>query len=698
MSTSISIGTQMSAPSGYLMLEKGTTYYFLRSAENACVYLVEFVIRPQKMITKKYGKKTRKVCVTPTPLPQLIAIQRSDFEEGILSGQLIRFEKQALLPPWLAELEGLNLTLLDSARDKAARPHVDRIDRQIEMIYDLVREADSIITSEDPDLLINRHARKCNPPQNETRTRLAFYTYLLFGRNRFALHFPIHKIGNWIRKNMEKKVKQGRPSERYGKGSGNNASQELIDKAVESYIRESGKGVTMKTIYRNFMTNDLGCESVKDSRGLYKFRHPLGKEILTQGMFKYHVEKNIGLKIVQATSKGRNRFRSKTAPQLGSFTQNVCNICERTERDAYAVKALPKGLIEGHPLKPLYVVRGRDTASGIILGVGFSQGGEKSSAYRMELFCRAICKVKFCSLFGIVISKSQWPSIGVSDYDIQDRGAGSTAGASSRIEAIQPIFDEMPPGYTGQSKAVVESSNPKSQSHDDAPDHVISNKRVFELVRDEIFRILKDIESFDISARIPYDLLSYVPRTTPVALYNELDRRGRNDSRQISFPDAVRAYLTKLKAKVTRKGVELHAQLFSSEVLLDSPLLGRMRGPQEPYVWVYVLDACLRHIWIDVDGELLELDIQLPMRIGDEVKNLSLGEIIERQKFLQLARLEHAEHREAIAAKFEECSLQNTGKTSGGGKTVQGRPRRGSAAAKKEAAESRAAVHGDPLK
>lgn len=695
MTSGISIGTQLFAPSGYFCLEKGVTYYLLRNASNGWVSLIDFVVRPSKSIQKKHGEKTRTVNVTPTPIPQHVSISKVDFEEGLLCGAIVRAEKQALLPPWLSELEGLNLFAIDSKRSNLTRSHMERIDRQIEIIHPLVRQAESLIGAHDIDQTINRYARSCKPQQNETRVRLAFYVYVLFGRNRYALHFPIHKIGRWSRDNMESRVKQGRPSEIYGKGFGNNASAELIEKAVNCYMRESGPGIDLRSIYREFMTRDLGCREVIGRDGNYKFLHPQGKHTLTRGMFKYHLNKQIGHFNIQRTLYGQVRTRSKIEAHQGSFTQNVCNISERTERDGYAVKDLPRGLIEGNVLPPLYVVRSRDVASGLLTGIGFSFGGERASAYRLELFCRAISKVKFCALFGVEITEDQWPSIGLSPRDVQDRGPGSTDGGFARDREFRPVIRELPPSYAGQSKAPIESTNPKNRTTDDAPSYFASDKRVFELVRREIFRVLKDNETINIVDRIPPDLLTHVPRLSPLALYGELNRRGRNDSQMMPFEDAVRTFLTRLPAKLTRKGVMLNSQCFSSEALRCSSLFGRIRGPQEPEVEVYVLDACLRHIWIDVDGQMIELDIQAPQRVGNEVMYLSLEELIEREKFLRRRNLEHEEHRDAVTSKFERDFFESSGKRWNGGKTVSGRPKRGTAGAKREAAESKKAVHGE---
>lgn len=701
MTQAISIGTQLLAPEGYLALESGVTYYFLRSDSAGFVLLVELVVRAPKKVKKKYKKDgkllVREVNISPVPIPQLHVMSRADFEEGLESvsgtAHIVKAEVQATLPPWLSALEGLDLSKVDKLREGAKLSHAERMDRRVNVIEPLVRNAQQVLAAEDPDRLINDHARACVPKQNETRARLDFYVYMLFARNCYALHYPFHKIGNWCRETHPSQVKRGRPS-RKGKGHGFNTSAAMIEKMIDCYRRESGPGVEMQTIYRTFVTKDLGCKAAPGRDGMLVFVHPKGEPFPTKETFRYHVNEQIGWKNVLRTLIGKVRMRSKVDVHRGSFSEAVSNVYERVERDAYNVAELPRGLIEGNTLKPVNVVRGRDVASGAVLGVGFAQGSETSEAYRAELFCRAICKVKFCSLFGIEITKEQWPSEGVSDFDVHDRGPGSTEQALAQDLAIRPVFREMTQSYSGQSKATVESANPKTRTADDAPQYFASSLRTFEIVRREIYRALKDNDSINIGSRIEPEWTGVVRKPSPNALYTELANRGRNSASLISFADAVRTYLTKLVAKVTRKGIMLHSQLFRSDELLSCGLLGRAHGPQEPDVEVYVLSACVRHIWVDYDGRLLELDIIVPVRVGNEVLYLSLDELREREAFIKARDLDFKEHRDATATMYERAFEEETGKPWRGGRHVAGRPKRGSKAAKQEEAEAKAAVSG----
>lgn len=694
MTTGISIGTQVVAPDGYVDLEKNLTYYFLKSSSSGLVYLVDFVERPARRTERKRPGGVTLVSQSPTPFPTLITVARDDFEAAILDGRVVRAERQRHLPPWLEDLEGRDLSHADQARRSAGISHSARIDRKLELIYPLVRVADRILAADDPDRVLNAHARSCVPKQNETRLRLAFYVYLLFGRNRFALHYPVHRIGHWCRQTHPSTTKRGRPSERKGKGHGHNATPQMIQQIVDCYARESGPGIDLATIYRTFMFRDLGCKERPDRNGHLCYWHPEGKPFPTKDMFLYYVRQGFGTEQIQESLLGRVRTRSKLAPHHGPFTQNVSNAYERVEADAYALPELPRGLIEGHTLSALHVVRFRDVASGLITGIGFSLGGETAAAYRMARFCQAIGKVLYCGFFGMIITDDQWPSVGVSAHDVQDRGPGATDGAFSRNAEFQPVIRELAPSYSGQSKAVIESSHPKFRSTDDAPSHLKSHMRTFELVRREIWRVIRDNDCIDIGERISPDLLAHVRKPSPLALFNELNRRGRNDAVQIGFADAVRAYLSKYPARLTRKGIMLRSQCYSSDALLASGALRRVRGPQEPQVEVYVLDACVRHIWIDVDDVLIQLDIQAALRVGEEELYLSLEELVERQKYLNALRRDFDEHRDAMTSKLAREFELEAGKAWHGGSRVAGRPRRGSQAARKEAAESKAAMHG----
>ncbi len=736
----ISVGTQLEARNGYRNLEKGRTYYVLRSSQlTSRVLLVDFVIRPACEKVYRSAKKPKRK-VTPIPYPRLVALDRENFELGLLKGEIVRLPEQRTMPPWLDKLEGLNLEIKDKpgrkrkrsladrigqnreaillpvrdheqivysndleainneqARTPKSKPsHKDRIDRKLDAIHPLVRDFEQVLDSDNPDEIINRHARTLNPTQNETRVRLWFYTYIVFGRNRFALHYPIHKQGHWNRLETASSIKRGRPPLN-GKGYGYNTTSDTLAMMLNGYRRESGINTDLIFIYVQTMRKDFGCRTKEVKIGKRKYLeiwHPEGKPFPTSGTFAYHVNKSFKKLIVQETRLGATRVRSQLAPTRGPFTQHTLNLMQRGEGDAYAVAELARGLVEGHPLPPLYVVIRRDTASGIKTGIGFSQGSERGSAYRGAKFCEAIPKVRYCRLFGIEISEDQWPSIGGAPEEITDRGAGSTRDAKGREPDYAPTVSQMPPSYSGQSKAIIESSNPKNPSNDEAPSFVLSNLRTFELVRREIFRLLQFNDSCDIGNRIPPDLLEEVRRQTPNGLWETLDNCGRNDAVQMSFETAVRTYLDKLDATLTRDGVFLLGQRYMSKELDAAGARSSVSGNQSTEVTVYFLEGCLRYIWLEWKGRLIEVEVQYAVPVSNDVLYMSLEEVRQFDEYTRAHSQPLKKHREAVALKTYHEFKEVVGKEWNSGSRVRGRPKRGTRAAKQEAIETKAAMRG----
>ncbi len=690
MNAKIGIGTCMRAPKGYGVLSKKNDYYLLKSSPSGCL-LVNFIERPPREILKKTPTGSRRVNVTRLPLPRVTYLSREDFERACSRGMLTIATEQHQLPPWLRGLGDRNTSMEPTSSRKPKRSHNERIDRILALLLPLVKEADAILASKDPDSHINAYARSCVPKQNETRLRVAFYTYLLFGRSRKVLHYAIHRLGQWSRSERNSEIKRGRPSIDHGPGHGFNATPEMIKAISESYIRRSDLGVPLTEIYSIFMVKDWGCRVDCDENGCDHYYHPLGKPYPTFGMFEYYVQKLIGRRTIQVRAIGEQAVRNRHDPSAGRFAQAVANVMERVEQDAYSVADLASGLVEGSPLPPLYVVISVDVLSRIKAGIGFSQGSETAAAYRMEKFCRAIDKVIFCALFGIHIKPWQWPSKGLSPFDIQDRGAGSTKGAVARGDAARAVVEEMSPSYAPQSRATVETSHPKKRKTSGPPHHLRAGLRTFELVRREIFRVLKENESIMVSAELPIDLLANVGRLSPNALYEELSRRGRDDSIQISFEDAVRNFLTRVPAVLRPNGVELLDTIYFSKALQRSQLLRSVVKSGPIKVRIYVLDACVRYVWLDTKGGLIQLEMQYGFQVDNEMKYLSLSELQEKSRIQGTLTRAHKEHRRAVGSRYV---LEEEASFGGPVKRVRtpGRAKRGTVVARREAAEAKATV------
>ncbi len=109
---------------------------------------------------------------------------------------------------------------------------------------------------------------------------------------------------------------------------------------------------------------------------------------------------------------------------------------------------------------------------------------------------------------------------------------------------------------------------------------------------------------------------------------------------------------------------------------------------------IYVLEACVRHVWIEWQGQLIELDVRYPVPVKDEVLYMSMAEAQQYEEFCAKRGREHAEHRDAAGAHYADLYEEQTGLDWKSAVRKSGRPKRGTAGARKEAGEARHATTG----
>jgi hypothetical protein len=683
MSASISIGAQLIAPSGFMQLETEITYYFFRSLQihgrKALTYLIYFdenKSRTQKNLQNKNNHFSIK--------PRLITTLREDFERGIDLQKIVKKETQSHLPYWLSGMEDRHPSSGSNANKIS---HEERIDQKLKIIGPLLERLDELLKSPNIERQINQYARSCKPAQNETRVRLWFFTYLLFNQNRYALHYSIGKQGIWDRQAHASKIKRGRPSWR-GKDAGFNADTKMVEKIINSYSRISKLGINLREIYQAAITEDFHCTVTGVVSSPMRFISKNEEPYPTFDMYSYYVHQNFGQSQIYHDKYGSKLSRDKFDVDKGSFSSLLINILERAEGDAYHVKALPRGLIEGSTLPGLVVATIIDVTTFAEVGIGFSFGSETSAAYRMALFCAAISKSAFFRIWGMDEDPATWPTQGLPKYFTTDRGPGSAKEAYGRAHDLEPIFKEITPSGSPRSKPSIETSNPKTPKNRESPSYIQSDLFPGELCIREIYRLLKNNNSVNISDRIPSDLLEHIEIPTPIALYKELARRGRNDSRDVSFADAVRQYLTKSRATLQKDGVHFHGLIYNSEEFRVSGLLNRNGHLSHKKLEIYVYDMALRYVWVDVRGKLIELAMMTRLTTAEGDLYLSLEELLQRESVIKKMNLEAQEHRHAVAAHYKLQFDKTTGKKWDAQKRVTGRPKRGTTVAKREANEA----------
>jgi hypothetical protein len=660
----VNAGTQLTAPEGFGPLERGMIYCFLRSDPlRKRVALVHFSTRPK-------------------PHATLVVLPRHSFEQALLEAVIVPCEKQARLPPWLMAQEGLNFEVLDLSRPKAVKTYHARVHERLQAIWPLVERADQLLTAEDPALEISRYARQCQPPQHETRLRVWFLSYLCFGRNVWALLPTFHRIGQWDRKQRTADQKLGRPSLARGRRQGFN-SADLADDICRSYLRYCQEGRYMTQIYVMAIRKAFGCD-VKTCDGRKIFVQPDGKPFPSYDQFRYRVIQRFGVRQVQQTLYGGARYRTRIAASLGSYTDSVSNLLEQVELDGYFVEEVPRGLLEGTHLPPLCVVRIRCVVSGMIVGIGFSFGSERRAAYRMALFSMVVPKVRYCSFLGITIRHDEWPSCGLSPACVTDRGPGAEAALLQRLAEAIPVR-EIVPSYSGQSKATIESSNPRTMRAEGRPSYQVSFLNPIEMVRREIFRVLKDNHSMDANNRLTPEMVQAGVTPYPLSIWQYLDARARTNAQPLDFGDAVREFLTPIRLSARDDGLWFHGQRYDSAALRETGILSKVAVSQTMQIHGYLLDLCVRQLWVEIEGRLIQVDAVLQIRDDDGQLYMSLPELEQIAEERRALQSELRLHRPAVAAEYAQRFEEETGCNWDSAQRRAGRPKRGTRAAVQEA-------------
>lgn len=652
------VGIQLVAPEGYGQLCKGETYHFLRNdSKQGRAMLVHFT-----------GWNLS------TPDANLLVLNQGTFERGVADGHIVAATTQYDFPPWLQELDGIDLALLDLQRPRAHKSHSERVDERLSVISAALKDVDTILSAPDPRRAIHAHARACHPAQNESRFRLWFLTYLCFGRNPWVLMPPFCRIGRWSRDDHPG-VKFGRPNLAFGKKYGHPCTPDMIEMMKVGYLKYCGLGVTLKKIYRNTMLLVFGCRSAEGAKGMQHYYHPDGAPFPTFDQFRYRISQAFGLETIQRTLYGQVRHRAQLAPSKGRFSEEVANLLERFEADGYYTKERPRGFIEGTALPALCVVVGRDVLSGMKAGIGFAFGNERSSAYRMMLFSMAVGKQYFCMLFGINIAEDEWPCQGLPPYFRADRGPGAKIDLIEDVQRRFPIKD-MSPSWSGQSKATVESSHPRAIKIEGEPTFLASDLTPVELARREIYGLLKYNHTANMSARMQPnpDMVDIVP--SPIGLWNYYDSLMRTEAQPMPLEEAVRAFLTPTTFDVRQDGVWRGGQRYDSAILRDSGILDQVARNGSLEVTGYTLDLCVRHVWVEIDRKLLMLDAMMKIREDDQILYLSLAELdqqgVQRRKNDSAFRI----HQHAAASHYEGRFQDDTGKEWDAGRRQPGRPRK----------------------
>lgn len=238
---------------------------------------------------------------------------------------------------------------------------------------------------------------------------------------------------------------------------------------------------------------------------------------------------------------------------------------------------------------------------------------------------------------------------------------------------------------SGQSKASIETSHPKKVKRKGKPQYLETRLTIPQIAVQEIYRTIADNQCFDVSDRLNHLALVEEVFATPVGLWRYLDRKGRNVGLSTGFDEAVRACLTPIEISVHDSAIYFMDSRFESEELTESGVLQKAHDIGRYPLRGYMLDVCVRHIWVDTGDRLIQVDAMLGIRDGHEQLYLSVLEIEQMAGIRKDARLELKAHREAARAQYEAEFQEFTGMPFGQGVLKAGRSKRSKAVSRKEA-------------
>jgi len=199
-------------------------------------------------------------------------------------------------------------------------------------------------------------------------------------------------------------------------------------------------------------------------------------------------------------------------------------------------------------------------------------------------------------------------------------------------------------------------------------------------------QVLMDNRVSDASRRLDEELVLAGVKPTPLSIFTYWDQRGRNSADSMQFDTAVREFLSVRPAAIRNDAVYFYGRKYRSPELAATGIFDRVAKDGVITTTAYTLTMCVRHIWIEVFGELYELDFVRSQRTLEGSVDISLRDL---QLIDQMRRKGAAALYDEIPAAqqyFRDRFKQETGVDWNVGERRTGRPAK-NASAQRDAAD-----------
>ncbi len=648
------IGDQLIVKEKFCGLVTGVEYYFLCSiAEIERVRLVVF------------NKHDTGYAV------QFISMPRDDFEEGLVEGKITHAEVQRKFPIWLSKLEDIDISFLEQSRRSTVKTYSQYVQGRYEVIHEAICNREEILKSDNPNRMLNYLASQKGRKQNPGRFKLWFFAYTLFSDNVWALMPEFSNIGGWGREAKGQESRFGR-RDQDGAPAMFNADSEMKKKIKSGFKRYGGPHESRRSTYRKVLKGEFGCIAIMDDSDNEKFVHPNSAPFPSIDQFNYWVSVLCDERDIHEHQKGKYAAKAKSG-HVGKFSEGLSGVYEKVEFDGYYLCEKVVSL-DGETMIPAFcVVKAVCVLSGAILGIGFARGAESLEAYKMALFSMAINKGKFQSLFGYK-SRHEWPCEGLGPDIVTDRGPGAALEIKFGHDWISAL--ELTPSESGQSKATVESSHRRKKNVPDDKGHFQSRLDYIQLAKREIARAIAHNHSSDAGARLTPRMWKEEFAPTPHNIWSYFSQRGRTSARAMTFDNAVRSFLAPRSVTIKRDGIYLEGFNYFSTEIESLGLFDYVARNGSISANAYIMNMCVRYIWLEHRGVIYELSARYPIRVADEEKFITIFELEELAKIRAKTKSKHRRAVPAVHAIADEDFYESTGETMDSGERKTGRYKR----------------------
>ncbi|WP_199880453.1 hypothetical protein [Pseudomonas putida] len=200
------------------------------------------------------------------------------------------------------------------------------------------------------------------------------------------------------------------------------------------------------------------------------------------------------------------------------------------------------------------------------------------------------------------------------------------------------------------------------------------------MAKREILRVLKDNHTSNAVNRMDEDMILAGIKPTPHDIYTYWSMRGRDSSIGVPFDTALRQFLDVRPVAIRKDGVYLYGRKYKSIKLKEAGIFDLVARQGVINTTAYVVVMCVRHIWIEVNGKLYELDFVRPARCSQETIDISLRDLEQIDQIRRDNAADLREERFAHDQHYSDRFEQNTGMNWDAGERRVGRPSKGGAA------------------